>query len=128
MGAGGLNGAMARETKYTANKRVTLTPELEMAIDEFRFREKVKSETEALRRLIEMGLARANETRTPAEMVAEAKALLKKAMDAHLGPIYALSSVMTTSRDPARVLDIAEKLFTDDGQLSGMQRGEEEKI
>ncbi len=111
---------MARETKYTANKRVTLTPELEKAIDEFRFSRRLKSETEALRLLIEMGLARANETKTPEQMVTEARFLLAESARLQMRPIALNTEALQKVSDPAELSKAAEALFSEEGKLRGL--------
>lgn len=47
---------MARPEAYPVKKLVGLTAELAEKISEFRFDERIKSENEAIRRLIEVGL------------------------------------------------------------------------
>ncbi len=39
-----------------ARKQVSLTPEVEEAVDEYRFANRFKTESDAIRRLIELGL------------------------------------------------------------------------
>lgn len=108
---------MARELKYTACKRVTVTPGLERAIDEFRFSRRLKSETEALRLLVEAGLAAMKQLETPAELVAEAKKLLRQAIEMHALNASLRYGALTGASDPEEALRIAERLFTDEGDL-----------
>ena len=108
---------MAKESKYTANKRVNLTPELEKAVDDFRFERRLKSETEALRILIETGLARAAELKTPAELFAEAKRLLRQAIEIHQVNAALRFGALTGADDPEDALRIADELFTSEGHL-----------
>jgi hypothetical protein len=46
-------------------KLVTLSPEMARRVDDFRFGNRIGSESEALRRLIDMGLAKANQGLSP---------------------------------------------------------------
>ena len=48
--------AMARAQILTVKKLIALSPEMAQAISEFRFREQIKAEAEAIRRLIKRGL------------------------------------------------------------------------
>lgn len=48
---------MARPKSMHARKMISLPAELAQQVDDFRFRERIKTEAEAIRRLIEMGLA-----------------------------------------------------------------------
>ncbi|ETD90900.1 hypothetical protein U713_03995 [Rhodobacter capsulatus YW2] len=47
---------MARETAYPVKKLVNLTDEQAKRISDFRFDQRLQSENEAIRRLIELGL------------------------------------------------------------------------
>lgn len=47
---------MARETAYPVKKLVNLTEEQAKRISDFRFDQRLQSENEAIRRLIELGL------------------------------------------------------------------------
>lgn len=118
---------MARETKYTANKRVTLTPEMEEAINKFRFSKLLKSETEALRLLIEMGLERANETKTPGQMVREAKALLREAVMLQIAPIRAAAATLHYMQDPEEALEKTNQIFNDEGMLKALAPREDKE-
>ena len=48
---------MKSEPIYTVKKLLALTPELAQRIDEYRFKQRIKSESEAIRLLISQGLA-----------------------------------------------------------------------
>ena len=50
-------GYMKSEPIYTVKKLLALTPELAERIDAFRFEQRIKSESEAMRLLISRGLA-----------------------------------------------------------------------
>jgi len=50
---------MARPKIMETRKLVSLTPELARAIEDFRFTNRISSESEAIRRLIEAGLSKA---------------------------------------------------------------------
>jgi len=47
---------IGRPKTMASRKQVSLTPELESAVEEFRFARRHKTESDALRRLIEVGL------------------------------------------------------------------------
>jgi hypothetical protein len=55
---------MNAETAYPVKKLVNLTEELAAKISEFRFGERIPSENEAIRRLIELGLAAGRNVRS----------------------------------------------------------------
>lgn len=55
---------MAREATLTVKKLVALTPEMAEAIADFRFAERLQSESDAIRRLIELGLQAAKASKT----------------------------------------------------------------
>lgn len=50
-------GHMAKEASLTVKKLIALTPEMAQAIENFRFARRFASESEAIRQLIELGLA-----------------------------------------------------------------------
>jgi hypothetical protein len=52
---------MNAETSYPVKKLVNLTEELAESISAFRFDQRIASENEAIRRLIELGLEQAKE-------------------------------------------------------------------
>lgn len=52
---------MAKQAVLTAKKLVALDPEMVKAIEDFRFEERIRSESEAIRRLIELGLEAAKQ-------------------------------------------------------------------
>lgn len=54
---------MAAETIFPVKKLVNLTDEQAREISDFRFSERLQSENEAIRRLIELGLETAKERR-----------------------------------------------------------------
>jgi hypothetical protein len=47
---------MARQATLTAKKLLSLEPDMVRAIEDFRFEARINSESEAIRRLIEVGL------------------------------------------------------------------------
>ncbi len=47
---------MGRPKTMAGRKIVSLTPELQKAVEDFRFEQRIKTESDALRRLIELGL------------------------------------------------------------------------
>ena len=47
---------MGRPKTMAGRKIVSLTPELQQAVEDFRFVERIKTESDALRQLIELGL------------------------------------------------------------------------
>ena len=49
--------AMPRSPTLTVKKLIAMPPALAEAIEEYRFRERIKTEAEAIRRLIEAGLS-----------------------------------------------------------------------
>ncbi|WP_298222452.1 ribbon-helix-helix protein, CopG family [Acidocella sp.] len=53
---------MAVNPDRLVRKLVSLPPDLLAAIDDYRFANRVKTESEAIRRLIEQGLEKAKET------------------------------------------------------------------
>lgn len=57
--------AMASETKFPVKKLVTLTEEQARRISDYRFEQRLSSENEAVRRLLELGLAAAAKTKGP---------------------------------------------------------------
>jgi len=48
---------MKNEPTYTVKKLVAMTPEMAQSIDAYRFEQRIKSESEAIRLLINRGLA-----------------------------------------------------------------------
>jgi metal-responsive CopG/Arc/MetJ family transcriptional regulator len=55
---------MAVNPETTARKLVTMPHELAKEIDDFRFEHRIKTEVEAIRRLIELGLQAAKKLKT----------------------------------------------------------------
>lgn len=53
---------MARPKTMAGRKIVSLPPDLEKAVDDFRFENRFGTESEAIRRLIELGLEAARST------------------------------------------------------------------
>jgi metal-responsive CopG/Arc/MetJ family transcriptional regulator len=51
---------MARPTTAPVRKQVSLPPNLAQAVDEYRFANRLSSESEAIRRLIQVGLEASN--------------------------------------------------------------------
>ena len=49
-------GFMSRPKVMVSRKPVSLPPELSEAVDEFRFKNRFKTESDAIRRLLELGL------------------------------------------------------------------------
>lgn len=50
---------MPKAPTLTVKKLIAISPEMAQAIEDFRFRERIKTEAEAIRRLIEIGLSAA---------------------------------------------------------------------
>lgn len=48
--------SMSRQPVLTVRKLISLSPEMVRAIEDFRFAHRLKTEAEAIRRLIELGL------------------------------------------------------------------------
>jgi Arc/MetJ-type ribon-helix-helix transcriptional regulator len=59
---------MARPTTMAGRKIVSLPPDLERAVDDFRFENRFPSESEAIRRLIELGLEAATRKAKPPDL------------------------------------------------------------
>ena len=47
---------MAKQPVFTAKKLIALDPKMVREIESYRFNERIKSESQAIRRLIELGL------------------------------------------------------------------------
>lgn len=52
----GYIGLMAKAPVLTVKKLIAMSPDMVAAIDDYRFAERIGSEAEAIRRLIELGL------------------------------------------------------------------------
>lgn len=58
-------GHMAKPAMLTAKKLVALDPEMVRQIEDYRFAARIKTESEAIRRLIELGLEAARSKPKP---------------------------------------------------------------
>lgn len=56
---------MARPKVMAVRKIVSLPPEIARAVDDFRFENRIPTESEAIRRLIELGLSADQKTPKP---------------------------------------------------------------
>ena len=55
---------MGRPKSMSGRKIVSLPPEMEAAIEDYRFENRFKTESEAIRRLIELGLKQVGQLKT----------------------------------------------------------------
>lgn len=58
---------MARDSSYPHRKMVSISEEMAKAIDDYRFLNRIPSETEALRQLLDLGLQVAQKPRAAAD-------------------------------------------------------------
>ena len=108
---------MARPLKFTDIKRITCTPELAKEIEGFRNSRRLGTDTEALRVLVEAGLAAMRPLETPADLVAEARKLIRRAIEIHKLNVSLRYGALTGANDPEDALRIVDGLFTDEGNL-----------